>query len=171
MKFNKFCMLASGSHKHWVRKFLHGRTSRCSGFTLIELMVVIAILGILAALVAPSIIGRKEDAMRAAAKTQIKNFEQALKLFYVDNGFYPSTEQGLAALVEKPSIGRIPQRWREGGYLESRSVPKDPWGNPYVYISPGIHNRDFDIISYGADGQEGGEGKDADVQSWALEEN
>lgn len=144
---------------------------RPNGFTLIELMVVIAILGILAALVAPSIIGRKEDAMRAAAKTQIKNFEQALKLFYVDNGFYPSTEQGLQALVEKPSIGRIPPRWREGGYLESRSVPKDPWGNPYVYVSPGIRSHDFDIISYGADGQEGGEGKDADVQSWALEEN
>lgn len=145
------------------------RTS--AGFTLIELMVVIAILGILAALVAPSIIGRKEDAMRAAAKAQIKNFEQALKLFYVDNGFYPSTEQGLQALVEKPTIGRIPTRWREGGYLETKTVPKDPWGNPYVYISPGIHNRDFDIISYGADGQEGGEGKDADIQSWALDEN
>jgi len=142
-----------------------------AGFTLIELMVVIAILGILAALVAPSIIGRKEDAMRAAAKAQIKNFEQALKLFYVDNGFYPSTEQGLQALVEKPTIGRIPTRWREGGYLESKTVPKDPWGNPYVYISPGIHNKDFDIISYGADGQEGGEGKDADIQSWALDEN
>ncbi len=147
------------------------RKDRRTGFTLIELMVVIAILGILAALVAPSIIGRKEDAMRAAAKAQIKNFEQALKLFYVDNGFYPSTEQGLQALVEKPTIGRIPTRWREGGYLESKTVPKDPWGNPYVYISPGIHNRDFDIISYGADGQEGGEGKDADIQSWALDEN
>ncbi len=147
------------------------RKDRRAGFTLIELMVVIAILGILAALVAPSIIGRKEDAMRAAAKAQIKNFEQALKLFYVDNGFYPSTEQGLQALVEKPTIGRIPTRWREGGYLESKTVPKDPWGNPYVYISPGIHNRDFDIISYGADGQEGGEGKDADIQSWALDEN
>jgi general secretion pathway protein G len=147
------------------------RKDRRAGFTLIELMVVIAILGILAALVAPTIIGRKEDAMRAAAKAQIKNFEQALKLFYVDNGFYPSTEQGLQALVEKPTIGRIPTRWREGGYLESKTVPKDPWGNPYVYISPGIHNRDFDIISYGADGQEGGEGKDADIQSWALDEN
>jgi general secretion pathway protein G len=141
-----------------------------AGFTLIELMVVIAILSILAALVAPSLIGRKEEAMRTQAKVQIRNFEQALKLFYVDNGFYPSTEQGLMALVEKPTIGRIPQKWREGGYLEKGTVPKDPWGNPYIYISPGIHNRDFDIISYGADGEEGGEGKDADIQSWNLDE-
>jgi general secretion pathway protein G len=133
-------------------------------------MVVIAILGILAALVAPSIIGRKEDAMRASAKVQIRNFEQALKLFYVDNGFYPSTEQGLQALIERPAIGRIPARWREGGYLEGKKVPKDPWGNPFVYLAPGIQNKDFDIVSLGADGQEGGEGKDADVQSWALEE-
>lgn len=171
MKIIILCPPDLGSPGNWASNQPHRRISRYRGFTLIELMVVIAILGILAALVAPSIIGRKEDAMRAAAKTQIKNFEQALKLFYVDNGFYPSTEQGLAALVEKPSIGRIPPRWREGGYLESKSVPKDPWGNPYVYISPGIHSRDFDIISYGADGQEGGEGKDGDVQSWALEEN
>jgi general secretion pathway protein G len=140
------------------------------GFTLIELMVVIAILGILAALVAPSIIGRKEDAMRAQGKVQIRNFEQALHLFYLDNGFYPSTEQGLQALVEKPSIGKEPRKWREGGYIEKDSIPKDPWGNPYVYIAPGVHSKDYDIITYGADGQEGGEDKNADIQSWALEE-
>lgn len=140
------------------------------GFTLIELLVVIAILGILAALVAPSILGRKEDALRAQGTVQIRNLEQALQLFYLDNGFYPSTEQGLRALVEKPTIGKIPRKWREEGYLEKGSVPKDPWGNDYVYISPGIQNKNYDIVSYGADGLEGGEGKDADVQSWALDE-
>lgn len=140
------------------------------GFTLIELLVVIAILGILAALVAPSILGRKEDALRAQGTVQIRNLEQALQLFYIDNGFYPSTEQGLKALVEKPTIGKIPRKWREEGYLEKGSIPKDPWGNDYVYISPGIQNKNYDIVSYGADGLEGGEGKDADVQSWALDE-
>ena len=140
------------------------------GFTLIELLVVIAILGILAALVAPSILGRKEDALRAQGTVQIRNLEQALQLFYIDNGFYPSTEQGLRALVEKPTIGKIPRKWREEGYLEKGSIPKDPWGNDYVYISPGIQNKNYDIVSYGADGLEGGEGKDADVQSWALDE-
>jgi general secretion pathway protein G len=141
------------------------------GFTLIELLVVIAILGILAALVAPSILGRKEDAMRAQAKVQIRNFEQALQLFYVDNGFFPSTEQGLRALVEKPTIGKIPRKWREEGYLEKSSIPRDPWGNDYLYISPGVHSKNYDMVSYGSDGLEGGEGKDADIQSWALEED
>jgi general secretion pathway protein G len=140
------------------------------GFTLIELLVVIAILGILAALVAPSILGRKEDAMRAQAKVQIRNLEQALQLYYVDSGDFPSTEQGLRALVEKPTIGKIPRKWREEGYLEKDSVPKDPWGNDYVYISPGVHNKNYDIISYGADGLEGGEAKDADIESWAIDE-
>jgi general secretion pathway protein G len=140
------------------------------GFTLIELLVVIDILGILAALVAPSILGRKEDAMRAQAKVQIRNLEQALQLYYVDSGDFPSTEQGLRALVEKPTIGKIPRKWREEGYLEKDSVPKDPWGNDYVYISPGVHNKNYDIISYGADGLEGGEAKDADIESWAIDE-
>jgi general secretion pathway protein G len=139
------------------------------GFTLIELMVVIVILAALATLVAPKFFGQKEQALRTQAKVQIRNIEQALQLFYVDNGFYPSTEQGLQALVEQPSIGRIPRKWREGGYLDK--VPKDPWGLDYVYISPGVNKKEYDILSYGADGQEGGEGTDADIQSWALEED
>ncbi len=141
--------------------------SNSRGFTLIEVLVVIFILSILAALVAPKIIGRTDDARIAEAKLQIKNFETALKLFKLDNGFYPSTEQGLEALIEKPTIGRIPQNYREGGYLEQKKIPLDPWGNPYIYLCPGIHG-EYDIISYGADGKEGGEGKDADITNWNI---
>lgn len=137
------------------------------GFTLIEIMVVIVILGILAAIVAPRIIGRTDDARVVEAKIQIKNFETALKLFKMDNGFYPSTEQGLEALISKPTVGRIPENYREGGYLEKKKITPDPWGNPYVYISPGIQG-DYDIISYGADGRPGGEGYDADITNWDL---
>jgi general secretion pathway protein G len=138
------------------------------GFTLLEIIVVVFILSLLAAIVAPKIIGRTDDARIKAAQVQIKNLETALKLFKLDNGFYPSTEQGLDALVEKPTNGQIPQKYREEGYLEQKRVPLDPWGNPYIYISPGLHG-DFDIISYGADGKEGGEGKDADIQSWNIQ--
>ncbi|RMG58527.1 MAG: type II secretion system protein GspG, partial [Deltaproteobacteria bacterium] len=123
----------------------------------------IIILGLLAGLVVPKLIGRTEQAKQTQAKLQIRNIEQALKLFKLDNGFYPSTEQGLQALVTKPETGRIPKNYREGGYLDR--VPKDPWGNDYVYISPGQHG-DYDIISYGADGVPGGEGEDADITSW-----
>ena len=138
------------------------------GFTLLEIIVVVFILSLLAAIVAPKIMGRTDDARIAEAKIQIKNFETALKLFRLDNGFYPGTEQGLAALVERPISGQIPQKYREGGYLEQKKIPLDPWGNPYMYISPGI-NGDFDIISYGADGKEGGEGKNADIKSWDIQ--
>ncbi len=138
------------------------------GFTLLEIIVVVFILSLLAAIVAPRIIGRTDDARIAEAKVQIRNFETALKLFKLDNAFYPSTEQGLVALVEKPVTGQVPQRYREGGYLEQRKIPVDPWGNPYVYLSPGIYG-DFDIMSYGADGREGGEGKDADIRNWDLQ--
>ena len=138
------------------------------GFTLLEVIVVMFILGLLAVIVAPKIIGRTDDARITKAKIQIKNFETALKLFKIDNGFYPSTEQGLEALIKKPTIGRIPTNYREGGYLEQKKIPLDPWGNPYIYICPGTHG-DFDIISYGADGQEGGEGKDADITNWNIE--
>ncbi len=137
------------------------------GFTLLEVIIVVFILSILAAIVAPKIIGRTDDARIAEAKVQIKNFETALKLFKLDNGFYPSTEQGLQALIEKPSSGQIPQKYREGGYLEQKKIPLDPWGNPYIYISPGVYG-DFDIMSYGADGKEGGEGKNEDIKSWDM---
>jgi general secretion pathway protein G len=138
------------------------------GFTLLEIIVVVFILSLLAAIVAPRIIGRTDDARIAEAKVQIKNFETALKLFKLDNGFYPDTEQGLAALIEQPTTGRMPPKYREGGYLEQNKIPPDPWGNPYLYISPGLYG-DFDIMSYGADGKEGGEGKDADIKSWDMQ--
>lgn len=138
-----------------------------SGFTLLEVMVVVFILGLLAAIVAPRLIGRTEDAKITEAKVQIKNFETAIKLFKLDNGFYPGTEQGLRAIIEPPSVGKPAANFREGGYLEQRKIPLDPWGSPYLYVSPGIHG-DFDIISLGADGAEGGDGKDADIQNWDM---
>lgn len=136
------------------------------GFTLIEIMVVVVILGILAGIVVPRLLDRPEEARRTKAAVQIRSLEEALALYKLDNGFYPSTEQGLQALVTKPETGRIPSRYREGGYL--KKLPVDPWGNDYVYLSPGIHE-EADIISYGADGQPGGEGNDADVNSWELQ--
>ena len=138
------------------------------GFTLLEVIVVVFILSILAAIVAPRIIGRTDDARIAEAKVQIRNFETAIKLFKMDSGFYPDTQQGLEALIEKPSSGRVPARYREGGYLEQKKIPLDPWNNPYVYVSPGLHG-DFDIMSYGADGKEGGEGVNADIKSWEMQ--
>ncbi|MBI5187593.1 MAG: type II secretion system major pseudopilin GspG [Nitrospirae bacterium] len=138
------------------------------GFTLIEIIVVVFILSLLAAIVAPRIIGRTDDARIAEAKVQIRNFETALKLFKMDNGFYPDTQQGLAALIERPTIGRIPNNYREGGYLEQKKIPLDPWGNPYIYVAPGLYG-DFDILSLGADGKEGGGGKDADIKSWDMQ--
>ena len=143
------------------------RTAKSQGFTLLEIIVVVFILSLLAAIVAPKIIGRTDDARIAEGKVQIRNLETALKLFKLDNGFYPDTQQGLQALVEKPATGRIPPNYKEGGYLEQKKIPLDPWGNAYVYISPGL-NGDYDLMSYGADGKEGGEGKDADIKSWDM---
>jgi len=139
-----------------------------SGFTLIELMVVIVILGILAGLIIPRIMGRPEEARQMKARVQIESIETSLRLYKLDNGSYPSTEQGLQALVELPTVGQLPKAWREGGYLEKGQVPKDPWGNEYVYLSPGVHG-EYDLSSYGADGQPGGEGKDKDINSWDLD--
>lgn len=138
------------------------------GFTLIELMVVIVILGILAAIIAPRIVGRTDEAKVTEAKVQMKNLETALKLYKLDNGSYPSTEQGLEALVKRPETGTVPKNWREGGYLEKKKIPADPWGNPYVYASPGVSG-DYDIVSYGSDGVRGGDGFAKDVESWNIE--
>ena len=136
------------------------------GFTLVEIMVVVVILALLAGIILPKIMGRPEEARRTAANVQMKELEAALNLFKIDNGFYPSTEQGLQALVAKPVIGEQPKHYKEGGYLHK--VPKDPWGNDYVYLSAGQHG-EFDLVSYGADGVEGGEGKNADIESWNAE--
>ncbi|MFN7569925.1 MAG: type II secretion system major pseudopilin GspG [Betaproteobacteria bacterium] len=146
---------------------LHPLPRRRRGFTLIEIMVVIAILGILAALIVPRIVGRTDDARIAAAKTDIATIMQALKLYRLDNGRYPSTEQGLRALIEKPSGEPLPLNWKQGGYLERNSVPKDPWGKEYQYLNPGQRG-EIDVFSLGADGQAGGEANNADVGSWQL---
>ena len=138
-----------------------------SGMTLIEIMVVVFILALLAALVAPKIIGRSDDAKIADTKVQIRNIETGLKLYKLDSGAYPATEQGLQALVEKPATGQIPNNWRKEGYLEGKTIPKDPWKNDYIYLSPGEHG-DYDLCSYGADGVKGGEGNNADICSWDI---
>jgi general secretion pathway protein G len=138
------------------------------GFTLIEILVVLVILGILAGLIAPRIMGKPEEARRTKAALQIRSIESALKMYKLDNGVYPSTEQGLEALVKKPETGIVPKKWRDGGYLESVKVPLDPWGNPFVYVCPGEYG-DFDISSYARDGEKGGEGDSADINSWEIE--
>lgn len=138
---------------------------RSKGFTLIELMVVLVILGVLAAMIAPKIMNRPDEARVMAAHQDIASVLQALKLYRLDNMRYPSTEQGLQALVTKPTIEPIPGNWKSGGYLEK--LPKDPWGTPYLYLNPGRHG-EIDVYSLGADGQPGGEGNDADIGSWAL---
>jgi general secretion pathway protein G len=138
------------------------------GFTLIEIMVVIIIMGILASYVAVRLTGQTEEARHTQAIVQMETLETALELYKLDNGSYPSTEQGLQSLVEPPTTGVLPRKWREGGYLRKGKVPKDPWGFEYVYISPGLHG-EYDLISYGADGESGGEGKNMDVNNWELE--
>jgi len=142
---------------------MFNRANRRSGFTLIEIMVVVVILGILATIIVPKIMGRPDDARRTKASVDIKAIETALNMYRLDNGVYPSTEQGLEGLVNKPTAGQIPRKWREGGYLSK--LPSDPWGAGYLYLSPGAHG-DYDLFSYGADGEEGGEGKDSDINSW-----
>jgi general secretion pathway protein G len=134
-----------------------------SGFTLIEVLVVIAILGILAAIVVPRIMDRPDEAKRVAAKADIAAIVQVLKLYRLDNGFYPSTDQGLGALVQRPSTNPVPANWKQGGYLDR--LPKDPWGGDYQYLSPGVRG-EIDVFSLGADRARGGEGNNADIGNW-----
>lgn len=131
------------------------------GFTLIELMVVLVIIGVLAALIVPNVLDRADDARTTAAKTDVNNLMQALKLYKLDNQRFPTAEQGLNALVTKPATGPVPPNWRR--YLDK--LPADPWNRPYQYLNPGLHG-EVDVLSLGADGQAGGEGKDADIGSW-----
>lgn len=138
---------------------------RIRAFTLIEVMVVVAILAVLAALIVPKVMSRPDEARVVAARQDIAALLQALKLYRLDNLRYPSTEQGLAALVARPTLAPVPPNWKAGGYLER--LPRDPWGNPYQYLSPGLRG-EIDVFSLGADGQPGGEGFDADIGSWSL---
>lgn len=139
--------------------------SRARGFTLIEILVVVSILAILGALVVPKIMDRPNEARRVAAQQDIATLIAALKLYKLDNGRFPTSEQGLKALLEKPAAEPIPANWKPGGYLEK--APKDPWGHDYLYLNPGLKG-EIDVMSYGADGQQGGEGNDADIGSWML---
>ena len=139
---------------------------RARFFTMIELLLVLEILATLAAIVLPKFTGRSEQARVTAAQTEISGIELALDAYEIDNGFYPSTEQGLQALVQKPAVGKTPRNYPQDGYMDK--IPKDPWGNDYVYISP-VEHGDFDLISYGPDGEEGGKGNNKDIKNWKLE--
>ena len=139
-----------------------------NGFTLIELLVVLVIIGILAGYIGPKMMGHPEEAKRTKAIMQIQAMETALKTYKLDNGMYPSTEQGLQALVMKPSSGKLPSKWRTGGYLEKSKIPLDPWENTFVYLSPGVRG-DFDLSSLGSDGEPGGENTAKDINNWEIE--
>ena len=142
---------------------LAARLRRTAGFTLIELMVVLVIIGVLAALIVPNVLDRTDDARATAARTDVHNIMQALKLYKLDNQRFPSAEQGLQALIARPSAAPAPMNWKP--YLEK--LPSDPWGHPYQYLNPGVKG-EVDVMSFGADGISGGEGFDADVGSWNL---
>lgn len=140
------------------------------GFTLIEIMIVIVIIGMLVGFVALNLVGQSDEAKHTAARVQIENFGSALTLYKVDNGIYPSTEQGLRALIEAPTAGTLPKKWRENGYLSKKQIPKDPWGYEYIYVSPGLH-AGYDLSSYGADNAPGGDDiATKDINSWEIDE-
>lgn len=146
-------------------RYINNSIRRSRGFTLIEVMVVIVIIAILAALIVPKVMSRPEEARVAAARQDIGAIVQALKLYKLDNMRYPTTEQGLQALVKKPTAAPVPENWKGNGYLEK--LPKDPWGTPYQYLQPGLHG-EIDVMSFGANREAGGEGNDADIGSWEL---
>jgi len=155
--------LRNPSMTHHARFPMHLNPARNAlrGFTLIELMVVLVIIGVLAALIVPNVLDRADDARTTAARTDVANLMQALKLYKLDNQRYPTAEQGLRALVSKPTVNPVPPNWKP--YVEK--LPNDPWGRPYQYLNPGVKG-EIDVMSFGADGQSGGEGKDADIGSW-----
>jgi len=159
--------LSGASHAGIARQRLSAPRPASAGFTLLEIMVVVVILGILAALVAPNVIRRIDDANITKVKQDIRALETALNLYRMDNFRYPTTEQGLEALVKQPNDPNI-RNWKPGGYV--RSLQKDPWGNDYAYISPGTRGGDYDLYTLGADNQQGGEGTDADIGNWNIEE-
>ena len=137
------------------------------GFTLIEIMVVVVIIGLLAAVILPNVFGNVGKAQRTKAKSDIQAIESALTMYKLDNFKYPSTDVGLSALTQRPNDPTV-KNWREGGYV--RRISNYPWGNPYQYIFPGTHGQEYDLYSFGADGQEGGEGENADIGNWNLDQ-
>ena len=149
-----------------MRAMLRGQRVAESGFTLIEVMVVVIILGILAAAIVPKLMSRPDEARLVKARQDIRTLESALQLYRLDNFVYPTTEQGLTSLVEKPLDEPVPPNWKQGGYIER--LPNDPWGNEYQYLNPGV-NGEIDIYSLGADGQTGGTGTGSDVGNWKLD--
>ena len=154
-------MLSCSPFQMTVRPLRRGLARVQRGFTLIELMVVLVIIGVLAALIVPNVLDRADDARVTAAKTDVNNLVQALKLYRLDNQRYPTAEQGLQALIQRPTSQPVPANWKP--YLEK--LPNDPWGRPYQYLNPGV-KAEIDVMSFGADGQPGGEGKNADIGSW-----
>ena len=148
-----------------VRLLFYPKRHRARGFTLIELMIAVVIIGILAAIIAPNVIGRLHDAKVSAARQDVATLVQSLTMYKLDNNRFPSGEQGLKALVEKPASAPPPVNWRSGGYIVR--LPNDPWGNPYQFANPGLHG-DIDVYSMGADNKAGGDGEGADIGSWNL---